>query len=398
MLTGKDTLAERLAALAAFLEAHQRLWRHRPYLDPDVPWAERHPAVVDWLLQRTDDEVERLHDQPELLAEGALATWWDEAAALACVPPVEAGMRVSAWKTFRVAGRKRRQVEATMRVAARLPGWAWVDWCSGKGHLGRGLATAVQRRPLLYIEQHRHLAVAAAKRARAEGTAAEAVVADVLRQPVDLPVGAALVALHACGELTDTACARGMAAGLRSFGLVPCCYHHFPGRDAVPLRSQAAKAHPVVLSPRAARFATAEEVVASPRRRARRRREQAFRLGFDLLRREVTGAGSYTSLQSIPLAWVLGSFEDFVARVAAREGLRLPAFDAAKAEARGWRARIEASRLSIARVPFRRALELYLVLDRALWLAEAGYEVALGELCPRSLTPRNLWLRAARLD
>ncbi len=395
-MSGTDAIAERLAGLAAFLETHQTLWRHRPYLDPDVPWAERHPQVVDWLLQRTEKEVETLHAEPEQLAEGALSSLWRDAAKLVHMPSVGEGIPISAWKTFRVAGRKRRQVEATMRVAARLPGWAWVDWCSGKGHLGRGLATAAQRRPLLYVEQHRHLAVAATARARAEGTAVDAVVADVLRQPVDLPAGAAVVALHACGALTDTACERGGRAGVRSFGLVPCCYHHFPGHDVVPLRSQVARAHPVTLSPRAARFATAEEVVASPRRRARRRREQAFRLGFDLLRREVTGAASYTSLQSIPLAWVLGSFEGFVARVAEREGLVMPAFDPATAEARGWRAWLEATRLSVARVPFRRALELYLVLDRALWLAEAGYEVALGELCPRALTPRNLWLRAVR--
>jgi hypothetical protein len=47
---------------------------------------------------------------------------------------------------------------------------------------------------------------------------------------------------------------------------------------------------------------------------------------------------------------------------------------------------------------FRRPLELWLNLDRALFLAEQGYFVRLGTFCDTSLTPRNLLLLAERAE
>ncbi|GAL12265.1 hypothetical protein JCM19233_3257 [Vibrio astriarenae] len=43
---------------------------------------------------------------------------------------------------------------------------------------------------------------------------------------------------------------------------------------------------------------------------------------------------------------------------------------------------------------FRRPLERWLVLDRALYLTEKGYEVTVGTFCERQATPRNLIIRA----
>jgi hypothetical protein len=45
---------------------------------------------------------------------------------------------------------------------------------------------------------------------------------------------------------------------------------------------------------------------------------------------------------------------------------------------------------------FRRPLELWLVLDRALYLQEQGARVALGEFCAKHLTPRNIFIHAER--
>jgi len=45
---------------------------------------------------------------------------------------------------------------------------------------------------------------------------------------------------------------------------------------------------------------------------------------------------------------------------------------------------------------FRRPLELWLVLDQALFLQEQGYSVKLATFCPASLTPRNLLLTAEK--
>ena len=45
---------------------------------------------------------------------------------------------------------------------------------------------------------------------------------------------------------------------------------------------------------------------------------------------------------------------------------------------------------------FRRPLELWLVLDQALFMVEQGYNVEVGSFCEPSLTPRNLMVLAER--
>ncbi|MGV8496106.1 methyltransferase, partial [Pseudomonas aeruginosa] len=52
--------------------------------------------------------------------------------------------------------------------------------------------------------------------------------------------------------------------------------------------------------------------------------------------------------------------------------------------------------LELVRALFRRPLELWLLLDRCLYLVEQGYSVRLGEFCPTSLSPRNLLILAER--
>jgi len=54
------------------------------------------------------------------------------------------------------------------------------------------------------------------------------------------------------------------------------------------------------------------------------------------------------------------------------------------------------ARMELVRHLFRRPLELWLTLDRALFLREQGYQVEVGEFCTKRLTPRNLLIRAVR--
>ena len=65
-------------------------------------------------------------------------------------------------------------------------------------------------------------------------------------------------------------------------------------------------------------------------------------------------------------------------------------------EARGWQRLAEVRNLELLRNLFRRPLELWLLLDRALYLQEQGYKVKLGTFCDYQLSPRNLLLLAER--
>lgn len=57
---------------------------------------------------------------------------------------------------------------------------------------------------------------------------------------------------------------------------------------------------------------------------------------------------------------------------------------------------MEVRAFELIRAAVRRPLEVWLVLDMALGLADEGLAVEVGEFCGRELTPRNLLIRARR--
>jgi len=82
--------------------------------------------------------------------------------------------------------------------------------------------------------------------------------------------------------------------------------------------------------------------------------------------------------------------------LAGLKGLSTGEQDWATLEAHGWRRLAEVRNLELLRGLFRRPLELWLVLDRALFLREQGYKVEVGSFCETTLTPRNLMVLAER--
>ena len=85
-----------------------------------------------------------------------------------------------------------------------------------------------------------------------------------------------------------------------------------------------------------------------------------------------------------------------MAAMARKQGIEPPDGDlqAALRWGRAWVRRGRA--LGLARLPFRRPLELWVELDRALFLAERGWSVRLGRFCPRDLSPRNVVILGQR--
>ena len=130
---------------------------------------------------------------------------------------------------------------------------------------------------------------------------------------------------------------------------------------------------------------------------ARRIRErlQQWRLGFDALQRELRGSDSYMPVPSMTGAMANLSFRDFCRHCADLKQVELAAgIDYDHFETVGRIRFNEVSRYDLVRQLFRRPLELWLALDRCLFLVEHGYAVRLSEFCTRELTPRNLWIHA----
>jgi hypothetical protein len=171
----------------------------------------------------------------------------------------------------------------------------------------------------------------------------------------------------------------------------PCCYHFQPEHARHQAWSEIGRSLGLALDTSSLRFATAEEVVATTRRHRRRKRAEAFRLGLDVLLRRASGVDRYTRVPPLPAGVLDGPFDTFVRTAAERHRLTLPRhFDADDAEREGWVLAELAAKLSLVRVVFRRALELWLVLDRALWLGSCGFDVEVTTFCPLSTSPRNL--------
>jgi len=185
--------------------------------------------------------------------------------------------------------------------------------------------------------------------------------------------------------------------GVTHLSVSPCCYNLIPEAVYRPL-SGSARNSTLRLEQRHLRLPLQETVTAGQRVRRQRDREVDWRLGADLLQREISGVDTYRTLPHFPKSLLNQGFEDFCRVAAARWALDLPAgLDYARLEAAGRERRLDVSRMELVRHLFRRPLEIWLVLDRALYLTEQGYRVSLGTFCEHRLTPRNLLIQAERI-
>jgi hypothetical protein len=140
-----------------------------------------------------------------------------------------------------------------------------------------------------------------------------------------------------------------------------------------------------------------ETVTAGARVRRQRDTSMARRLGFDLLQRQLRGVDEYLPTPSLPSAWLEKPFAEYCQHLADLKELSTVGIqDWPTLEAAGWQRLAQVRNLELLRGLFRRPLELWLVLDRALFLQEQDYTVRLGTFCETSLTPRNILLLAER--
>jgi len=204
------------------------------------------------------------------------------------------------------------------------------------------------------------------------------------------------VALHACGDLHVRLMQLASAAGCRHMAIAPCCYNRIQHREYQPLSSLGSTSL-LQLSLEDLALPMSETVTAGARVRRQRDTSMARRLAFDLLQRQLRGVDEYLPTPSLPSAWLDKPFAGYCRDLAALKELStIGSADWTALEAAGWQRLAEVRNLELLRGLFRRPLELWLNLDRALFLVEQGYVVRLGTFCDTPLTPRNFLLLAER--
>ncbi|HGM5550885.1 TPA: methyltransferase [Pseudomonas putida] len=400
VLTGEALLA-RFTALDAFLIEHQALWKPRPFTHLSLPWETAYPELSKWLRGRSLEDAERAHNHPADLVDApepfaALAALSAELSAVVELP--EHALETPGHRlNVDVPGRKWQQIEAfASRLSFASQPSHWLDWCSGKGHLGRRLLgtgqqlTCVEYDPALVAsgqalsQRHRLHSL------HVEQDVLAADAASVLRA-LHTPV-----ALHACGDLHVRLMQLASAAGCQQMAIAPCCYNRI-NRSEYQALSSAGLRSALQLSLEDLALPMSETVTAGARVRRQRDTSMARRLAFDLLQRQVRGVDEYLPTPSLPSAWLDKSFADYCRDLAALKELStIGTPDWRALEAAGWQRLAEVRNLELLRGLFRRPLELWLNLDRAIFLTEQGYVVRLGTFCDAPLTPRNFLLLAER--
>lgn len=386
----------RLQRLDTLLNHCQWLWRPQPFKQTRPDWCQLLPELTAQLLALSDDELAALtaHDGALLRLLAVHLPELAEFETLCQLPEREqSALRpISPHLTWAIPGRKWSQIEAFAQAIGPVQ-TPLLEWCGGKGHLGRLLAVQ-WRQPVTTLEQGAQLCAEGeqlATRARIEQSFE---VVDVLT-PVattHLP-GRHAVALHACGELHRTLVRAAVAAQLPAIDIAPCCYHLGSPESYRPFSRDAT----LQLTPDELRLAVTETVTSSAREVRKRDREMAWKLGFDQLRRDRSGDDGYHPIRPIDKQWLNLDFAGFCQQLAQREGVAMgEAVEWSHYERHGWQRQHEVMRLSLVRNALRRPLELWLVFDMASYLTDHGYAVALGSFCDRRITPRNLLLSARR--
>ena len=392
-------LAHRFQQLDGLLTQTRCWWQYQPYHHLSLAFAGEAPALADCLKAMSPDEIMHLDGDMGALC-ALLAPWIPEGAELhalseldAFLPePIECGKAMAMY----MPGRKQAQIEAFVGVLPPHQG-PYLEWCAGKGHLGR-LVSLHRGASVVSLELQGQLCEEGRALAARDGARMQFVEADAFAPEAGQLITKQhhAMALHACGELHTHLLERVAERGARGVTLSPCCYHLIRGDHYRPL-SEAAKASRLNLGKSDLKLPLQETVTGGARIARLREQEVEWRLAFDCLQRQVRGVDAYMPVPNMQKSLLAGSFEAFCGWAAARKGLVLPeGVDYAAFLARGEQRYGDVARMELVRHLFRRPLEIWLMLDRALFLQERGYRVEVGEFCDKPMTPRNILIRAVR--
>ena len=389
------TLAQQFAALDTLLFSTRQYWQCTAFDYDAIPW----PELSSLLWALDDQQVSELDsDQNALYAYFAKAIkGLDELQSLCELPTTQQTRdEFPFWISNGIKGRKFEQLQDFVAaISQQKSQYPVLEWCAGKGHLGRMLA--FNGAPSIHsIELQAHLCEQGQHSANQQQLPMQFSQANVLTDDVTeyFKEQQHAVALHACGRLHQTFLQQASDAKTQQISFSPCCYHLFTDNDYQAM-SEPAKQSQLALTHRDLKLALQETVTAPSRVDKVRKTEVEWRLGFDALRKSITAEQHYVSVPSVNKAIFSDSFKSFCLWAAEKKSLSLPEdIDYHDFLAIGKQRKRVTERVELVRHVFRRAIEVWLVLDRALYLQQQGYQVTVSTFCEKQLTPRNILIQA----
>lgn len=394
----------RFIILDSFLLEHQVYWRSEPFHLCQIqqqPWADVNRPLTDWLDSLSIERIQTLKKQPQDLLTDLTRF----------LPQLEkanqniqfnhtalVGLDLPRGTADGIPGRKLQQIVAMGEASLEHhQGQEWLEWCSGKGFLGRILSQQSNQK-VTSFEWQQSLCESGQQIADHQKLEMNFVQGDAFSESAGdvFNSNQHAVALHACGDLHVELVKKSVSHGLPAVTISPCCYHLIRDENYQAM-SSIAKSSALVLSKSDLRIPLQETVTGGERVKRHRQLEMSYRLGFSQLLKSELNIDEYIPVPSIKKSELSEGFESFCQWASEVKEITLGSdidFESyfAQGETLFW----EMEKLSLVQQVFRRPLEIWLALDRAIYLQEQGYEASIEEFCERSVTPRNLLIHGVK--
>lgn len=377
-------------------------WQFSAFHCADYPWRTTDIELSEWLDELSLEDVQYLKLNPEELVSRLsvfipqLSKLYPLSQLTAFDVPVAATLK---GLDSGISGRKWQQITKLSALGADFyqPENEWLEWCGGKGYLGRVLA-ATTSKPVITLEWQQSLCDSGQSYAESHQLDMTFRQGDALSPQSDklLKEKQHAIALHACGDLHVNLLTKGISQQIDAVTISPCCFH-LTKEPQYSALSHLATHSCLLLSKDDLRLPLQETVVAGQRTQRHRQQEMSFRLGFDALQRTLTSKNSYLPIPSIKKSLLSDGFGAFCHWAAGKKGLTLTDdIDYDIWLEKGKKAFVMMEKCDLIQHLFKRPLEIWLCLDRALLMEEAGYDVRIGEFCLKEETPRNIVIQARK--
>lgn len=397
--------------LDTLLVQSRELWQVKAFDCDVLPWKDRFPHLAECVWSLDDSELENIDKVqatllvyllPALKADLVdLALEWrvellDIKAPSALSSQSELmGQQDVGHFSAGIKGRKWAQISAfTQQIDSGQS--EVLEWCAGKGHLGRLIAKAYNRQ-VVSLEWQQGLCEAGEVFAKQWQLPQRFICADAFdAQQSEFKVEQQAVALHACGDLHVRLLRLAAKAGTRDIAISPCCYHLIQAQEYQAM-SQIGINSELRLTRHDLQLPLQQSTIANDKRLGFRHKEIAWRLGFDSLQREVRGVSHYLPIPSIKQSQLSGEFATFCVWAAEQKAVELTeGVDFDHFLHLGIERQKLTRRVDLVAHLFRAVFEYWLLLDRVCFLEEQGYQVSLEAFCNNEITPRNSLIKAKR--
>lgn len=384
------------------------IWQYDPFLScvDNTDFHLNQPQLSRWLADLTAEQIKLYQGHSDVLCDDLKAAGFafvDAVHALEnasklpqaqpySLPQIERGL------TQGIPGRKLNQIESLIAVSLKHASSAqWLEWCAGKGYLGRILSAATQK-PVTSLEWQNDLCQKGQHFADQHQLPMTFVHGDAFSdkaQPLIRQDQHAL-ALHACGDLHMRLIKLAAANQTNALTISPCCYHLTRDEVYQPL-STCAQSAMLHLSRTDLKIPLQQTMTGGKRVIRHRFEEMSYRLGLAKLLQSLMNSSEYINIPSIKKSQLSQGFQSFCLWAIEYKNIDVSSeIDFDHWQRVGERLFWQMEAIGLIQSLFKRAIEMWLIYDKAMFLEEQNYQVDVGIFCEPQISPRNIYIQASR--